>query len=170
MQENFEAATSTLIKLDLYRRSNRVSGVPRAANISSIDFSTGRGNTGVDLRWYLYKEFNKLADNQKKELRDWMSSQDGKKAIRKSSANFIKKRNSENNDKSQHRNWKKKMKKALKTSHRLKSVMSVLAEEKKSNKGLAVVLNSNTNLPPPPTPVAHPLSVTPLATGQASSL
>ena len=62
------------------------------------------------------------------------------------------------------------MKKALKTPHGLKSVMSVLAEEEKSNKGLVAALNANTNLHPPPAPVPPPPPTTPLATGQASSL
>ena len=99
-----------------------------------------------------------------------MSSQDRKKAMRKSQANFIKKRNSDNNDKSQSGNWKKKMKKTLKTPHGLKSVMSVLAEEEKLNKGLIAALNATTNLPSPPAPVTPPSFTTPPATGQASSL
>ena len=127
----------------------------RNANISAIDFSAGRGSTGVDLRWYPHKEFGKLPDH-KKELREWMGSQEGKKAMRKSraNANKTKRSNDANGDKSQGGNWKKKMKKALKTPHGLKSVMSVLAEEEKTNQGLIAALQSSATLPPPPVPIA----------------
>jgi hypothetical protein len=167
MREDFESAASTLIEVDPYKRSNKSGTTPRNANISAIDFSAGRGSSGVDLRWYPHKEFNKLPDDQKKELREWMGSQEGKKAMRKSraNANKIRKAQENNTDKSQSGNWKKKMKKALKTPHGLKSVMSVLAEEEKSNQGLVAALKT-ANLPPPPAPVAP----TPPQTAQASSL
>ena len=47
MREDFEAAASSLIKVDPYCRTNRSSG--RNADVSSIDFKAGRGSSGVDL-------------------------------------------------------------------------------------------------------------------------
>jgi hypothetical protein len=171
MREDFEAAASALIEVDPYRRSNRTGGSPRDANVSAIDFGAGRGNTGVDLRWYPHKEFKKLPEDHQKELRDWMKSQAGKKAMRKSRAEAMKKRNHDN-DKTNGGNWKKKMKKALKTPHGLKSVMSVLAEEEKSNQGLVSALNSTSanTLPPVPPTIAPPVPPTPPTQAQASAL
>ena len=78
-----------------------------------------------------------------------MKSQAGKKAMRKSRAESIKGKRNFDTDKSSGGNWKKKMKKALKTPHGLKSVMSVLAEEEKTNQGLISALNTSaTTLPP----------------------
>ena len=170
MREDFEAAASTLIEVDPYRRSNKSGATPRTANISAIDFSAGRGSSGVDLRWYPHKEFNKLPDEHKKELRDWMGSQEGKKAMRKSRANANKKRSQENGDKSTGGNWKKKMKKAMKTPHGLKSVMSVLAEEEKTNQGLIAALTSSVILPPPPVPPTPVPPSAPPIVAQASAL
>ena len=50
MKEDFEAAASSLIEVDPYRRTSR--GVSRNANVSSIDFKAGRGSSRVDLRWH----------------------------------------------------------------------------------------------------------------------
>ena len=50
MREGFEAAASSLIEVDPYRRTSR--GAGRNADVSSIDFKAGRGSSGVDLRWH----------------------------------------------------------------------------------------------------------------------
>ena len=50
VQEDFEAASSSLIEVDPYRRTTR--GTGRNANVSSIDFKASRGSSGVDLRWH----------------------------------------------------------------------------------------------------------------------
>ena len=54
------------------------------ANISSIDFSSGRGDSGVDLRWHTPKEFKALTREQKDELTTWQRSDNGKAALAKS--------------------------------------------------------------------------------------
>ena len=52
----------------------------RDANVSAIDFSAGRGNTGVDLRFHPKHKFLELPQDQKDELTNWLSTNDGKKA------------------------------------------------------------------------------------------
>ena len=47
MRNDFEAVASALIEVDPYRRSNKSGGTPRTVNVSAIDFSAGRGKTGV---------------------------------------------------------------------------------------------------------------------------
>ena len=48
-----------------------------AAKISSIQIKSGRGKTGVDLRWYKQLEFKKLTKDQKEELIAWGKTQEG---------------------------------------------------------------------------------------------
>lgn len=171
MRVDFEAAASSLIEVDPYRRSNKSGGPPRAANISAIDFGAGRGTTGVDLRWYPNHEFRKLSDEHKTELKDWMKTQDGKKAMRKSRlAAASKRKGGDNNNTAGGGNWKKKMKKALKTPSGLKSIMSVLAAEEQTNQGLVSALQTQSTLPPvpPATPIVQPPPAIPAA--QASSM
>ena len=54
------------------------------ANISSIDFSAGRGKFGVDLRWHYPKESKALPSDKKDELVTWQKSQDDQKTLEKS--------------------------------------------------------------------------------------
>jgi hypothetical protein len=158
MRHNFEAAATALIEVDPYRRSQRSHGAPSTANISSIDFSAGRGATGVDLRWHPKKDFKSLPDDQRDELVDWMRTNEGRKALKASKAAAGKKRkqlssNKENNGKNGNGNWKKKFKKALKTPTGLKAVMSALADEERSNSALVSALQSTfSSVPLPPAP------------------
>ena len=160
MRSNFEAAASTLIEVDPYRRSHKTTTSERTATIAAIDFSAGRGASGVDLRWHPPKEFKKLTSEQKEELTTWMKSQDGKKVMRKSrKAAIAKKRKGTDSDddkesKQKEGNWKKKFKKALKTPNGLKTVMAVLAEEEKSNSALIAALHASQQSAPPPPPAA----------------
>ena len=52
-------------------------------HVSAIDFSAGRGTTGVDLRWYPRRDFLKLPANQKTELMEWMRTDAGRELITK---------------------------------------------------------------------------------------
>ena len=63
---DFEAEGSTLIEVYPYKRSHKLlSGPARQANISGVDFSGGRGLSGVDIRWHHSKEFDKISKDQK---------------------------------------------------------------------------------------------------------
>ena len=77
MRNDFEGAANILIEIDPYRRSTRTN--TRDANVSAIDFSAGRGNTGVDLRFHPKHKFLELPQEQKDELTNWISTNDGKK-------------------------------------------------------------------------------------------
>ena len=77
MRENFETASSALIEVDPYRRTTRPNARP-PAQVSAIDFSSGRGDSGVDLRWHTPTEFKALSSEQKTELSTWQRSPDGK--------------------------------------------------------------------------------------------
>ena len=163
MRENFETAASAIIEVDPYRRSQRGGAVPRNATVSAIDFAAGRGSTGVDLRWHPKKEFNDLSQDQKDELTAWQRSDEGRKVLKASRESALKKRKTDtDSNKSTKGNgtWKKKFKKALKTPNGLKTVMSLLAEEEKSNAALVAALNTANNVnggvtPLPPAPQAH---------------
>ena len=58
MRNDFEGAANILIEIDPYRRSTRTN--TRDVNIYAIDFSAGRGNTGVDLRFHPKHKFLEL--------------------------------------------------------------------------------------------------------------
>ena len=157
MRNDFEAAASALIEVDPYRCSNKTSGNPRTATVSAIDFSAGRGNTGVDLRWHPHKDFKKLPDDQKDDLIGWMKTQEGKKIMKegRKAATSKKKNPSKENDSNKKPNrqgwtWQKKMRKAMKTESGIKSVMSVLAEEEKKNSSFVAALASTPSPPQAP--------------------
>ena len=139
--------------MDPYRRATR--NPSRSANVSAIDFSVGRGKTGVDLRFHPKDKFMALPKDQQDELSDWLSTKEGRKSKRQY---FASKRNSsgsktdghedkENNGKrksdAKANNWKKKFKKALKSEQGLKTVMSVLASEEKENQALVSMLKAS---------------------------
>ena len=175
MRNDFEGASSALIEVDPYRRSQRTSD-PRSANISAIDFNAGRGTSGVDLRWHPTCDFKKLPNDQKDELLQWMKTQEGKKQMRESRKSHLQKR--KQNDKSSNTspksdgNWKKRLKKAIKTPNGLKTVMSVLAEEEKTNQALISALQASVNtLPPTPSvaPVLPPTNLPAPATINATT-
>lgn len=77
MQNYFELAAGTLIEVDPFRRSTWPSG--RNANVSAIDFSAGRGSTGVDLWFYPHDNIIVLPKDQQDELRELLQTNPGKK-------------------------------------------------------------------------------------------
>ena len=155
MRNDFESAASSLIEVDPYRRAYRPA---RSAQISAIDFSAGRGNSGVDLRWHSRKQFLALPQNQKDELSEWLNTDAGKKKKKeyfdnKNSGDQPSKRKPEgepNNAK-----WKKQLRKKIKSPKGLATVMSLLAKEEQANQAVIAAMTTNTTdvaLPPPPTP------------------
>ena len=175
MRNDYESAASALIEVDPYRRSQRIPN-PKTASVSAIDFSAGRGTTGVDLRWYPRNDFKALPHDQKEELIEWMKSNDGKKAMRKSRDAFTKKRKggggddkSKSNNKPEG-NWKKRFKKAIKTPKGLQQVMSVLAEEEKTNTAFVAALQSSFQSTLPPTPAPVPVAQPPATAASLQTL
>ena len=155
MGNDFEGAANILIEIDPYRRSTRTN--TRDSNVSAIDFSAGRWNTGVDLCFHHKHKFFELPQEQKEELTNWLSTNDGKKA-KKAFFSSKKKTNSDTtgyiknerkSDGNAGSNWKKKIKNALKSDKWLKSVMAILAEGETSNHSFASAL-STVDLPPIP--------------------
>ena len=171
MRNDFELAASALIEVDPYKRSQKPIPSPRNANISAIDFNAGRGDTGVDLRWHPKGEFMKLTQEQRDELSSWQKTDEGRKTITASRKDALKKRQSSSSlrtspkPNTSGKTWKSKFKKALKTDKGLKSIMTVLAEEEKTNTALVAALQTSTPipaapLPPPPPPVATASALT----------
>ena len=144
-------------------------------NVSAIDFNAGRGSTGVDLRWHPTRDFKKLPSDQKDELISWMKTQEGKKLMSESRKSFQSGLKRKESDKSNSNgpksagNWKRRLKKAIKTPNGLKAVMSVLADEEKSNQALVAALQSTIN-PLPPAPPAAPVEQPPATCFSALAL
>ena len=156
-RENFERAAVVLIEVDPYKRSQRIMPNNKTATVSAIDFSAGRGSTGVDLRWYPRREFLKLPSNQKTELMNWMKTDSGRELVTKfkqerdkakfansspfansSSTHGKRKQNNKNSSE----NWKKKLRKAVRSENGLKSIMSILAQEQSNNTPLIGALKT----------------------------
>ena len=176
MRNDFELAATALIEVDPYRSGAKSSGSGREATVSGIDFSAGRGpKTGVDLRWYSKEQFKKLSEDEKSELKEYMNTKEGKKAMRKSRNSFNKRKQDDVKDdnatKSNKTSWHKKMKKALQTPNGIKKVFSIMAEEEKTNHGFVAALASS--IPPPPAPAPAPVppppAQTPTVTFQAQT-
>ena len=150
MRHNFELAAASLIEVDPYKRSQRAQHTSKSASISSIDFSAGRGKTGVDLRWHPKSEFNKLSNDKKDELIRWQKTADGRKAMKASRKAAADKRKGDWDDATNHnsgksgKSWKAKFKKALKTNDGVKTIMATLAEEEKCNAALIAALKTAT--------------------------
>ena len=68
IRKDFELTSSTLIEVDPYCHSQRAPTQNSGANISDIDFSSGQGSSGVDLRWHHPKEFKALSANKNDKL------------------------------------------------------------------------------------------------------
>ena len=66
MREEFEYASSSLVEVDFCRRLGRSAGLN--ADVLSIDLKSGRGSSGVDLRWHAREELQKVSKHQKDEL------------------------------------------------------------------------------------------------------
>jgi hypothetical protein len=163
MREDFELAANTLIEVDPFKRSQRPPTKPNA-QVSSIDFASGRGDSGVDLRWHTPNEFKALTQEQRDELVAWQKTPDGKTTLNKSREDHKNKRKSgDRNDKKSSptaaANVNKKRKQWLKGFVKkpagLKHIMTVLAKEESSNAAFVSSLNSlqsqgTVPLPPPP--------------------
>ena len=132
MREHFERASCALIEVDPYKRTQRASNTnAKPVNVSAIDFSAGRGTTGVDLRWYPCRDFLKLPANQKTELMEWTRTDAGRELITEfkqerdktngnnSSNNSNIKRKSDS-DNGNNGNWKKELKGVLRLKRDLK--------------------------------------------------
>ena len=174
MRNDFEASASALIEVDPYKRSQRTGAPTRNANVSALDFNAGRGNSGVDLRWHPKSEFLKLPPDQRDELSNWQKTDEGRRTITASRKAHNKKRqalssgspNAKSNTNG--KTWKSKFKKALKTDKGIKTIMSALAEEEKTNTALVAALQAAeapppAPLPPPPATVATASAATALS-------
>jgi len=144
MRNEFETAASSLIEVDPYRRPIR--NPTRSADVSAL---AGRGSTGVDLRFHPKDKFLSLPHDQQQELREWLRTKDGQKSKKeffmKSSNDKNEESKKRNADNKQGGNWKKKFKKALKSDKGLKTVMSILSSEEKSNMAFVQALTSSTS-------------------------
>jgi len=181
MRESFERAASALIEVDPYKRAQRPAPTNRNANVSGIDFHAGRGNSGVDLRWHPRREFLKLPQNQKDELMEWLGTDPGRAHMAKYKEDRKRKSdqdNKKNGDRDRSGNWKKKLKKAIKTPNGLKMVMATLAKEEESNASLVAALGAQLNkngdvrfsIPPNFPPSVAPLPPSSSQIGLAAAL
>ena len=80
---NFQRCCSLLILADPVEAKITKTGSKRGfdAMVSATSLS-GRVSTGVDLCWYLNKEFQALSTEQRAELREWRQTPEGVEAMK----------------------------------------------------------------------------------------
>jgi len=90
MRDDFEGAVACLLPVCPYQKYKRTNGKERSQrNISEFSAKAGKGDTGVEYRWYKKPEYEKLNKEQRVELYAWQQSREGKEATKKrSSGNF----------------------------------------------------------------------------------
>jgi hypothetical protein len=171
MRADFELAANALIEVDPYRRTQRQQPKP-TAQVAAIDFGSGRGDSGVDLRWHTPTEFRALTQEQRSELVSWQRTPDGKSQLKKSRDDYMKSNKRKSDNKGDNKTGKdneavnKKRKQWLKSYVKkpsgLKHVMGVLAREENSNAAFVSSLNSaqlppaTQTAPPVPPPAQQP--------------
>ena len=87
MMNNFEKAVAYLIPaypVAPNRKPNKT-----MANIASVEMKTGRGKTGVEFCFYTEKEYRRLSEDQKLELRNYRAAQ-SKVSRKQSLKNIVK--------------------------------------------------------------------------------
>jgi hypothetical protein len=80
----FEDSVTHLLPADPVNDNNkthRSNGGGNQAVISGVTIQSGKGKSGVNLRWHPMKEYKALSDNQREELKAWRDSNEGKASI-----------------------------------------------------------------------------------------
>jgi hypothetical protein len=168
MRADFELAANALIEVDPFRRQQRQPSKPNA-QVSAIDFGSGRGDSGVDLRWHTPNEFRSLNQDQRNELVAWQRTPDGKNQLKKSREDYMKSNKRKTDTRGDNKtnkdneavNKKRKqwLKSYVKKPSGLKHVMAVLAKEETTNAAFVNTMNSTqtsqssqatSSIPPPP--------------------
>ena len=102
---NFVAAATHLMLADPVERSKVKRKRLRNNNPSISSVLAGRGETGVDFRWYNRDEFKGLDQDQKDELAAWRATAVDKAAMESTKAKFKAKRDAK---KQEARRWRRK--------------------------------------------------------------
>jgi hypothetical protein len=174
-RNNFEAAVTHLLPAEPVMENNNKN---RRSNnqtvISAVTIQSGKGKSGVDLRWHPLKEYKSLNDAQRDELKSWRNSNDSKASIAASKKQYLDKKNrsggggsSSGTKRQQHGNTndrRVKFKKMIASvvTDTLQSQAKQQDEEAQIN-AIAANLMSHMKLPPPPSPttVAPVIAVKP---------
>jgi len=86
MRDNFEGAVACLLPVCPYQKYKHSNGKERQPrNISEFSAKAGKGDTGVEYRWYKKPEYEKLIKKQRMELYTWQNTREGKEARKKNS-------------------------------------------------------------------------------------
>jgi hypothetical protein len=93
-RNNFEDAVTHLLPADPVtennnkRRTSNGSG-NRQGVVASVTIQSGKGKSGVNLRWHPTNEYKALNDDQRDELKAWRNSKEGKDAIAASKKQYL---------------------------------------------------------------------------------
>jgi hypothetical protein len=164
-RNQFEDSVTHLLPADPVVENNknrRSGGGGKQTVIAGVTIQSGKGKSGVDLRWHPMKEYKSLNDDQRDELKAWRNSNEGKAAIASSKKKYLdKKRKSGGNGGNDNENRGGNGNRRVKFKQMIASVVSdTIANHNKTTvddeaqvNALASSLFNNMKLPPAPT---HP--------------
>jgi hypothetical protein len=90
-RNNFEYSITHLLPADPVMENNNRRSNNRTV-ISAVTIQSGKGKSGVDLRWHPIKEYKSLNDAQRDELNSWQNSNEGKASIAASKMQYLDKK------------------------------------------------------------------------------
>jgi hypothetical protein len=172
-RNQFEDSVTHLLPADPvveHNKNRRSTGGGKQAVIAGVTIQSGKGRSGVDLRWHPMKEYKSLNDDQKEELKTWRNSNEGKASIASSKKKYLEKKrkqghNSTDGSGSDNRRVKFKKMIASVVTDTIANQTKTAADEAQIN-ALASSLFSNMKLPPAPTaPVANASAATAAVAG-----
>jgi len=162
-RNNFEAAVTHLLPADpvMENKTRRANG---RAVVSAVTIKSGKGKSGVDLRWHPLKEYKSLNDSQRDELKSWRNSNEGKASIAASKKQYLDKKlksgngNSNGNGK-RNRDGNNNDRKNVKFKKMIASVVTDTLQSQAKQQHEEAQINAITTsmmhhmkLPPPPAP------------------
>ena len=107
MRENFETAVAFIAPACPVSKKTGKSKSKNNAEIASAGFNptlkTGKGKTGVELRWFPRKEYQELKPAQKDELREWIATL-GEGGLDTEKAKYLKKHGNQHGNQNKKKN------------------------------------------------------------------
>jgi hypothetical protein len=171
-RNTFEDSVTHLLPADPVNDNNktcRSNGGGNQAAVSSVTIQSGKGKSGVNLRWHPMKEYKALSDDQQDELKDGRDSNEGKASIAASKKKYSDtkgsspKKNKCGNDGNDRRVKFRKMN-AVVVADTFKK-----KEEQAQINAITANMMSHMTLPPTPAPTVATVTTTPAVAAATSA-
>ena len=164
-RNNFEAAVTHLLPADPVMENNKNKRSNSRTVVSAVTIQSGKGKSGVNLRWHPLKEYKSLNDAQRDELKSWRNSNEGKASIAASKKQYLEKKNNNGTgNKTGKRNREGNNGRRVKFKEMIASVVTDTLEsqakqhqEEAQINAITASMISHMKLPPAPTAIVAPV-------------